>query len=514
MVQIAQLLDACSGDTTTQKVQNDLYAQLDKLGLKVKANEYGVSNPGGMRTYFAQLACLGLFWKDENKHFKTTFAGEELINANEPLKVIRCQLLRMQYPSVYGLGPNVRISDTLKVKPFVFLINLLKDPRLNGFLTCQDIAVAVIYGRTHSDHDKCVQKILKLRESGNDLIYVVDSADDVRTPRRYTENAEADLSAGIHDAADIANTGKNYLEAAQILVPDADDNKKFILNCDPDVLTDINTWLDEKIDSLDTNSQAAWQMRYGRYTKSKSIRSRSSAQINGEKALVCSNFVASVTASPFNFDLNDFIREQAKIWGKSEAEIGLLISGVRKRISNIERDTIKQAAASGGRDAIILERATTAIFKKLGFELTEHIGQKKALSSRQGGYPDIRIRSASLPDCGFGDTKATMTYGIPLGDTIKLETYYKECWQEFPDKTPASYFLYISGGYSRKAETVELTLKDCSRKYGRPVSAITVDALLELAEMDRPPKPAEIVRAFRKGTYYTTGISITNAGRS
>lgn len=511
MVQIAQLLDACSGDTTTQKVQNDLYAQLDKLGLKVKANEYGVSNPGGMRTYFAQLACLGLFWKDEEKHFRTTFAGEELINANNPLSVIRCQLLRMQYPSVYGLSPNVRISETLKVKPFVFLINLLKDQRLNEFLTCQDIAVAVIYGRTHSDHEKCVQKILKLRESGNDLSYVVDSADDVRTPRRCSENIEADLVAGIHDASDIANTGKNYLVAAQILVPDDNDNKKFLLNTDPDVQTDIIAWLDEKVDPLDVNYQAAWQMRYGRYTKAKSIRSRSTVQSDGEKALVCSNFVASVTASPFDFDLNNFIQEQARIWGKSEAEIGLLLSGVRKRISNIERDTIKQAAASGGREAIVLERAVAAIFKKLGFELTEHIGQKKTTSSRQGGYPDIRIRSATLSECGFGDTKATMTYAMPLGDTIKLETYYKECWQEFPDKTPAAYFLYISGGYGRKAETIELALKDCTRKYGKPVSAITVDALLELNEMEEPPKPEALVRAFRKGVYYSTGISIKAA---
>lgn len=511
MVQIVQLLDLCTGNITSQQVQDQLYAQLDALGLKVKANEYGVSNAGGMRTYFAQLACLGLFWKDDQKQFNTTYAGEELMNGNNPIQILRCQVLRMQYPSVYGLSSNVRIDSSLKVRPFVFIIKLLRDKRLGGHLTCLEMAVPVVYGRTHADHDICVEKILKLRQSGN-LRDVIDSVDDLRTPRRYTEESDqADLASGLVDAQNIANTVKNYLSATQLVVPNLGNDREFVLNTDPDVQKDIKKWLDEKIEPLNPNNQAAWQMRYGRYTKSKSIRSRSTKQINGIEALVRTHFMAAVSATPYEFQLQAFISDQAKRWGKTEAEIGLYLNTVRTKQKNIERDTIKQAAASGGREFQVLEKAATAIFKKLGFDVSEHIGQKPSPSHRQGGYPDVRIRASNLPECGFADTKATMNYTLPLGDTDKLKSYYKECWNEFPDQTPSAFFLYIAGGFGKTAKTVESLLTQCSAEHGRPVSAMTVDALLDLVEMANPLSPSALMTAFKKGAYYTTGVGVASA---
>ena len=511
IVQIAQLLDACSGVTTNQEVQNDLYSQLSQLGLKVKANENGVANPGGMRTYFAQLACLGLFWKDQQKNYHTTFAGEELINARDPLKILRCQLLRMQYPSVYGIGRNVSVDPILQVKPFVFIIKLLQDERLDGYLTDKDIAVAVIYGRRFNCHDLGVDKILHVRKTDN-LADIVDDVNDLRTPKRYHPNdPEADFSGGITDAHNIGNTAKNYLIATQLIVVDPDDKHKFVLNSDPAVQADILKWIDEKIEPLNVNHQEAWQMRFGRYTKTKSLRTASTIRTNGAKALVCSNFISAVEAAPFDFNLQSFIENQAKIWGKSENEIGLLISSMRSRISNIERDTIKQAAVSGGTEATKLEKATAGIFRKLGFDLTEHIGQKKA--PRRGGYPDIRIRASNLNECGFGDTKATAKYEFPIADISKLKDYYKECWDEFPDQTPSSFFLYIAGGYGKKVETIEATLKECSLLHTRPVAALTVDALLDLVEMDSPPTTKELLLAFKKGGYFTTGVGIKKASK-
>lgn len=512
MVQIVQLLDLCTGNLTSQEVQDQLYAQLDALGLKVKANEYGVENAGGMRTYFAQLACLGLFWKDADRQFHTTFAGEELMTGNEPIRILRCQVLRMQYPSVYGLGPNVRIDSSLKVRPFVFIIKLLMDERLGGYLTCLDMAVPVIYGRTHTAHETCVQKILKLRQTGN-LRDVIDSVNDLRTPRRFHENdEEADFVSGLEDAKNIANTVKNYLTSTLLLVSNIDDDRQYRLNTDPAVQKDISSWMDEKIETLNPLKQAAWQMRYGRYTKTKSIRSRSTKHVNGIEALVRTTFMATVNATPFEFDLQAFIEEQSKRWGKSEAEIGIYLNSVRTKQSNIERDTVKQAAASGGREFLLLEKAATAIFqKKLGFDLSEHLGQTPSPSNRQGGYPDIRVRASNLDECGFADTKATMNYDLPLGDTLKLENYYKDCWNEFPDQTPATFFLYIAGGFGKTSKTVESLLAKCSTGHGHPVSAMTVDALLDLAEMPEPPTPQALMTAFKQGKYFTTGVGVVNA---
>ena len=183
---------------------------------------------------------------------------------------------------------------------------------------------------------------------------------------------------------------------------------------------------------------------------------------------------------------------------------------MRDRVANIERDTIKQVAASGGREAISLEKAVTGIFRKLGFDLSEHIGQKTA-SNREGGYPDIRIRASGMTECGFGDSKATMNYGLPLNDTIKLKTYYKDCWQEFDDKTPSKFFLYIAGGFGKSAKAVESSLQKCSESYGQPVSAVTVDALLDLVEMTNPPPAAKLMNAFKKGGYFASCVDVENA---
>lgn len=509
MVQISQLLDACTGVMTDQLVQENLYKQLSELGLKCETNPNGVANPGGMRTYFAQLACLGLFWKDKDKNFHTTFAGEELINAKDPQRILRCQILRMQYPSVYGLGSQVRIDPKLQVKPGVFIIKLLQDERLGGFLTCKEMAVAVVYGHTPKCHNLCIQKILKLRET-DQFSDIVDSVDDLRTPKRYNENnPQEDLEKGIVDAINIGNTFKNYLQATKLILQDLENSDRFVLNQDAEVENDINLWINEKIEPLDPSHQQSWQMRFGRYTKTKSLRTVSSQRTNGAKALVCSNFINAVENSPYEFDLQAFIKNEANRWGISQAEVGKFISHVRSHTHSIERETIKNASISGGKDAIVFEKAVATIFRKLGFDLTEHIGQKKA--PRPGGYPDIRIRSSLINTCGFGDTKATVKYDFPIGDANKLNSYYTDCWKEFEDKTPASYFLYIAGGFLKKVSTIEGNLKVFSNRFRGPVSAMTVDALLDLIEMNNPPTPQCLVKAFEKGAYYTTGESIVNA---
>lgn len=113
--QIASLIQAAMGEVGNQALQDDLYAQLSKLGVKrEKQNDgTGVSDPGGFRTYLAQLACLGLFYVSKDKTYVPTYAGEVLIQGKNPVGVLRCQLLRLQYPSVYGWGHNVQIDPAM-----------------------------------------------------------------------------------------------------------------------------------------------------------------------------------------------------------------------------------------------------------------------------------------------------------------------------------------------------------------------------------------------------------------
>ncbi len=503
-MQIAKLLDSCTGGVSNQEVQDELYKQLSALGLKVKANEYGVANSGGMRTYFAQLACLGLFWLDRKRNmYATTYAGEQLISGNNPAAILRCQLLRMQYPSVYGLGSQVRIHPNLKVKPFVFLVRLLRDERLGCELSCQDMAVPVIYGRTDADYEHCVTKILDLRKNG-DLSTVIDSVDDVRTPKRFRENdPEKDLQMGMIDAVEIANTAKNYLLASQLIVPCDDDAKTFSLTRDPAILTEIRPWLEEGeiIEKLDADHQEAWQQRFGRLDKTKAVRSINKKSADGFKTLIQAAFINAVTASPYGIDPRNFVMDEAAKWGKSTSEVAKIVNPLLSRKRTIERETVMLAAASGGREALKLELAVTNLFRQLGFDLSEHIGQKKA--PRAGGYPDIRVQASSIASCGFVDTKATMTYSLPIGDTVKLQTYYKECWQEFPDHSKVEFFVYVAGGFGRSDATIKALLKKCAENFGRPVSAVTVSALLDLAEMTGPSSVMQVMNKLKESDLFT-----------
>lgn len=514
LVQTAKIVEAATGDLGSQKVQDALYEALNTASVKRRANDYGVANSGGFRTYMAQLSCLGFFWKDRKaKAYDTTRAGEALIEAKAPGSVLRCQLLRMQYPSVYGLGNNVRIHPDMKVKPFVFLIRLLQDARLEHYLTAEDLAIPVIYGRRNADFEKCVQKILGLR-AGRSLRSQIDSVDDLRTSKRCRPNdEEADWRTGLQDALEIGNTARNYLIAAQLAESSTRIKGAIELSEQTVALPEVAGWLAEgdRIEPLDPDHQEAWQQRYGRYDKTRASRTLSAARaVNGLAACVQAAFIQGHAANPFGFDVAGFISSEAKRWGCPEAEISGVIDPLLPSVPSIEDDIVRQASVSGGKEWLLLEKAMTSVMIRLGFDESEHIGQKKA--PRDGGYPDIRVKASTMQTCGFADTKATSRYGMDTNDTNKLSLYYKNCWAEFPDQAPSSFFMYIAGGFDGKdASSVLNTLERCTQKYGRPVCAITVNAMLRLVRMNSRPGPEALVRAFSQRAYYCSAESIIRA---
>lgn len=219
--------------------------------------------------------------------------------------------------------------------------------------------------------------------------------------------------------------------------------------------------------------------------------------VNGLAACVQAAFIQEHAANPFGFDVAAFISSEAKRWGYPEAEISSVIDPLLPSVS-------------GGKEWLLLEKAMTSVMIRLGFDESEHIGQKKA--PRDGGYPDIRIKASTMQTSGFADTKATSRYGMDTNDTNKLSLYYKDCWAEFLDRAPSSFFMYIAGGFDGKdAASVLNTLERCTQKYGRPVCAITVNAMLRLVRMNNRPGPEALVRAFSQRAYYPSAESIIRA---
>ena len=512
LVQIANIICACDAQISDQRVQNTLYSQLCELGIKVDTNLNGVVNPGGFRTYLAQLACLGFFFKDPSDNsFKLTYAGEKLISGDHPLQVLRCQLMRMQCPSVYGLGQNVRFSPTMKVKPFVFLVKLLQDPLLDFKLNDKEIGLAVIYGRTFNDYEKVVNKIISFRHN-TEYRNLIDNVDDVRTPRRYHEDApEQDLEQGITDAITIGNTFKNYLEAA-MLIAKTPDLQFYELNNDPKVIAELSQYLSEPLEPLDKNALVAWQMRYGRFDKTKAVRtlsSRTNSKNSGFTTLIQTSYFSYIEEHIFEYSDQDFISLQAQKWGKSESDIAAIIEPLKNKTNSLEADTLIKASLSGGKDSLVLEKGVTAIFKQLGFDGSLHTGQKK--SNREGGFPDVQIYKSGDNFCGFGDSKATSKYSFPITDTVKLETYYKHCENELENPVKSLYFVYIAGGFKSSLKTVNDLLLKSQSQYSRPVSAITVNSLLELLKHKNEVTVEKIVKSFLKGKFIQSAYEILNS---
>ena len=304
---------------------------------------------------------------------------------------------------------------------------------------------------------------------------------------------------GVELAVDLRETGALDVEA-QLAESSTRIKGAIELSEQTVALPEVAGWLAEgdRIEPLDPEHQEAWQQRYGRYDKTRASRTLSAARaVNGLAACVQAAFIQEHAANPFGFDVAAFISSEAKRWGCPEAEISSVIDPLLPSVS-------------GGKEWLLLEKAMTSVMIRLGFDESEHIGQKKA--PRDGGYPDIRIKASTMQTSGFADTKATSRYGMDTNDTNKLYLYYKDCWAEFLDRAPSSFFMYIAGGFDGKdAASVLNTLERCTQKYGRPVCAITVNAMLRLVRMNNRPGPEAMVRAFSLRAYYPSAESIIRA---
>ena len=490
--QILTLLMATSADFASQTVQDALYEELGTLGVKGSGSVRD-HNSGGFRTYLAQLSCLGLVYKDPSDGWKTTIAGNLMLDHQNPLDVLRVQLIRHQYPSTYSEGHNIKVHPDIKVKPFILLLDLMNDEKLDG-LTTQEMAIPVVYGHNANCYDLCVQKILAVRENKNSLNGIIEDPLDLYTPRAKDRS----LEKGLEDVLNIANTAKNYLLSAQLI--QSSEDRRWRAVCDENVAFLTPLINEERHYYIpiqeDKNS---FQRAYGRGNREKDNRGLNRAT-DGFSRFIQSRFIGAINASPFSLDTEAFIKECAKNYGKLENEIWLAIGPVLPKRRCIERDVYLQYARSGGTLSREFELATTAIFKKLGFSDSIHIGQRKSKLAREGGFPDIYIKAKDMEFCGMADTKATAKFKVSFNDRNKLRDFYRESYREIDPDTPLAFYLYIAGGFNEKEMTK--TLDDCSNMIGVPVTALTAEFLLGLYEKSQTISPEKLCDWFSRSHCY------------
>ena len=199
---------------------------LERSGLKRVGERRDQSGSGG-RTYVAWLSSLGLFFKHDNR-IVLTLAGEAIINGESPVEILKNQVLKYQFPSAFSLSRGVEVAPRFKIRPFIFLLKLLSDDRLERYLTQSEIAKVVIVeaeNETDKVYESVVQQILRFRNYGDSCL--APDFFDVYKSSRKDQSSSLQKGNPYAYLEDIANTIINWLEYTQLAK--RNDNRQLVI---------------------------------------------------------------------------------------------------------------------------------------------------------------------------------------------------------------------------------------------------------------------------------------------
>lgn len=491
---ILKVLMQCDEDNTDEKV---MYKLLSETGIKRKENIID-KNDGGMRTYFAQLEMLGLVYESEYKgKYHYTIAGEAIADEDNPLQVLQYQLLRHQYPSAYGLSSNVKMDPRMKVKPFLFLLRLLHEDRLDRQISIEETILPVIYGHNDDCYEFVIGKIIESRNSKDGLKKVIiNPYFDMYTRRGNPSNA-------FRNMRDIANTALNYLEATQLVVKTRHNNQSYYLfnenyeDLYQKAMLEADTYL-----SISKKSEIqAFQRSYGRYLENEDSRDDTCIQERKESPLlqfVTYKYIEYLNNHLFAEDTTEFVREMAKVGVQFKDSVAAIDKLQNKRFQ-LWRNTYLDYAFSGGLYADQFEQATTELLESMGFGTPKWTSKTKSENSDAKLSDAFLIKSASS-DCGLADTVATSSFRLGYSDIYQMKKLYIQTKTQLPKATTMQYILYIAGGFKNN---IDDSLIKLSKVTGLPVSALDAKGLLKLREKKIETCIIES-RFFKSGRYVSS----------
>lgn len=458
---------------------------LQEKGLKRDFESYD-KNPGGDRTYVAQLTCLGFLYKDSSKKLTLTKAGRDILKGNSALHILRSQLLRMQYPSVYSVGQNVSISSSVKVKPILFLLNLIQE---FGFLTRDEICVAVIYGVNHGCHELCVKKINEMREDGKPLKDVIDDRFDLWTIKTAGKSVDERLDSG--DIQNIANTFECWRASGQLTYREKLNGKlvNYINPTAVDVIEEANKSLDKFIED-DTSkikeNPTSFMKRFGAWDGKKDTASGSGFEkVNVAEQLVKAKFFEFLSSDVLlNSDVEKFERDMSDL-GFDASVVRLVVSKYSSMNTSLFEDKYIELA-NGGSSAkgIPFEEATSKLLQKLPIR-AELTGQLRRPLGKAGSYADIVMTHNDV--AMLLDTKAYSKYSLPHQDQAKALNTYIPSWEELRDehgKTDAASLqglCYVAGNF-HPISSLNGKLEEMKSQAGVELNAITAWDLLKYVQ--------------------------------
>lgn len=497
---LRELANAVSGSAWRgdgQTVQRTYEQSLEASQLKANRAKRD-PNGGGPRTYVAWLKSLGLLWEGDDKKLYLTLAGEAIVQGEDNLlEVMSRQILHYQFPSTFSTATYLsRVSDRFKVRPFVFILQLLLDPRLDGYLTQQDdvAKIAVCYGVDNSQKcvDDVVERIQALREKGDDSLDA-DYLESFRSGR----SKEATLEKLFANLNDIANTVGNWLSHTQLVTRARGGRWTIAPGAEEAVRSTVDAMLSKKLLDDWTNEER-FQRRYG-LTPGKSKDTRTVQPIENVSAdAVAEREIIKVYTDYATTHLVTELDDQLinTIAGQVVSDRNEVKTVLRKKFSSGYGGFLMnytELAQGSNKAATAFELATTEIFSKIFGFRAKHIGA-------QALRPDVVLYSDEEKYGAILDTKAYAgRYTLAHEQRGVMHNYVTDYPEYRLDAGDLAFFSYVS---SRFGPNVGSQLAEVSRRSNdAPGSAITAHDIVLMCQRhlrERAYTHAEIRDMFSK----------------
>ena len=442
---------------------------LEEAGLKRKGERRDQTG-GGARTYKAWVMSLGLIFTQESTgKIKLTLAGEAIMNGDNPVDVLKNQVLKYQFPSSFSTGRNIDVASRFKIHPFIFMLKLLADDRIRN-LSEEELAKIVVV-EAENESEKCyeyiVSRILEFRDRGNSCL-----ESDFAIKYASSKGGGREDKPYAH-LMDLANTLFNWLEYTQLAK--RDDGRISIL---PEKQSEVANILANPPVFIDRPLQHEYyQRKYGidpkhrKDTRNLTASTTITAQIIAEQK-VKNAFIAESLRQPIssiNTKLIDKIVETTGINEKIVEET--LLKYYPKGSIGAFMTEYFEMAFKGRDEATEFEKATVNIFQDVFGFSAMHVGPI-------GLTPDVLVLSDCKGYSAIIDNKAYSKYTINNDHHNRMVHNYIGNMSNYYDGTyPIAFFSYIAGGFGSNINKQLQAITDETDVKG---SAMNVSNMIEL----------------------------------
>lgn len=456
-----------------QEQQNHFSKLLEEHGIKTGGNQVDEKS-GGARTYEAQLLSIGLLYKDRvSGELSLTQAGEDMMNLNEPAQTFEYQILKYQYPSLYSMGRNVDIDKSIKIRPFLFLLQLAGDNELNG-LSDEDIMIPVVFGRNDNSYELCKERILLARASGTSSAIPDDNS--IRTAKTQKNSYQK----RIKDIADIANTFRNVLQGAGLIEMRVIDKKVRIFP-----RSGIAPKLEEvaTLPYVDFINQSAKQatMQYGRRIGQKKDTRRilmpsKNPELFSKNTAIVRRFLEEVELPVTQIEVDNFVAIMARELLVDKNEVIKALTPILSNPTEYSGARLLELSQGGNQCSEEFEKNVAKIFElDFGYGESTWTGRKKRNAT--GGFMDIFVVETGRNACGIIDAKSSKNpYDLPHQDVAKcINTYIDAASELYGSRNlDLKFVAYISHVIGSGATT---RAQDIYNKKNVPVSLVSAYGL-------------------------------------